>query len=626
MLTFSGANTGTGAISVNSGGTLASLPGGTVSLAGAVTDNTGGTIAPGGIGNTTAATLSLGSTLALNNASVLHFDFPAGGGAQQSLDTLSLSSSSFTITGNPFLQVNNGPTTAGNYRLIADPGTVPANLSNVLITGTPSGVSYSLNGTSDPGFIDLTVQSITATTFTYNGGSTQPAPGATASFNTNTNWTPNTVPGAGSTAVFPNLSGTGTHTVTLDGSQRVGALTLNPGTGNVYAFTPGNAGTLSVESNITNSSGANTFAAPLTLLGATTVNIDTSSDSASSLTITSAGSLAGSGAITKTGAGLFNVAGQASNTGGGTVSAGTLQFSNTTTANALAGTYAVNSGGTLRASSVAGGGGVTSFNALTAASVTLNNGGVLALNPVDTTTATGLFVRQYTGASGNNSAYNYTAAAGSSTTITALTATNTSLITTATANTAFDITGKLNVTQTGTYSFGLNADDGARLYVDGQLVTNNDTGAGKGQGTIIVGQGVPLSAGLHDVRVQEINVGGGGGVEVTYAGPTLGATTGTTAAQTAIPITSYLQPVTTNTTVFVALPNAIPMANNVAVAAGAASTIDLGSTNGATQSFAGVLLNPAAGAALTLNSGSTLTLTATATGQTRLEQRRPVAR
>jgi polygalacturonase len=63
---------------------------------------------------------------------------------------------------------------------------------------------------------------------------------------------------------------------------------------------------------------------------------------------------------------------------------------------------------------------------------------------------------------------------------------------------AFNYTGYLNVASNGLYAFTLNSCDGARLYVDGQMVINGD---GK-HSAADLGGGIALQAGYHALNVQ----------------------------------------------------------------------------------------------------------------------------
>ena len=63
---------------------------------------------------------------------------------------------------------------------------------------------------------------------------------------------------------------------------------------------------------------------------------------------------------------------------------------------------------------------------------------------------------------------------------------------------AIDYQGRIMLPQAGTYTFRLTSDDGSKLFIDGELVVDNDGIHGPGA---IDGEAT-LSAGLHDVRVQ----------------------------------------------------------------------------------------------------------------------------
>lgn len=63
---------------------------------------------------------------------------------------------------------------------------------------------------------------------------------------------------------------------------------------------------------------------------------------------------------------------------------------------------------------------------------------------------------------------------------------------------AIDYTGRIMLPQAGTYAFRLTSDDGSKLFIDGELVVDNDGVHGPGA---IDGE-AELAAGIHDVRVQ----------------------------------------------------------------------------------------------------------------------------
>ncbi|MDR3491415.1 MAG: DUF4347 domain-containing protein, partial [Gammaproteobacteria bacterium] len=64
-----------------------------------------------------------------------------------------------------------------------------------------------------------------------------------------------------------------------------------------------------------------------------------------------------------------------------------------------------------------------------------------------------------------------------------------------------NFTSTLNIKTAGTYTFYSGSDDGSLLYVDGQLVVNNDLTAG-GHSYGVVSGAITLAAGLHTIDVQ----------------------------------------------------------------------------------------------------------------------------
>ncbi len=73
-------------------------------------------------------------------------------------------------------------------------------------------------------------------------------------------------------------------------------------------------------------------------------------------------------------------------------------------------------------------------------------------------------------------------------------------------------THQVNVPTTGDYEFYTNSDDGSILYIDGQVVVDND-GL---HAPRTVANSVTLTAGLHDLRVEFFEKGGGEVIEVGY--------------------------------------------------------------------------------------------------------------
>ena len=80
---------------------------------------------------------------------------------------------------------------------------------------------------------------------------------------------------------------------------------------------------------------------------------------------------------------------------------------------------------------------------------------------------------------------------------------------------ALRFSGTLQITTPGKYQFFTRSDDGSRLYIDGQLVVNNDGlhGMSKKKGSI------ELAAGGHPWSVNYFDHGGFTGLEVTWSGP-----------------------------------------------------------------------------------------------------------
>jgi hypothetical protein len=147
----SGSATGTGAVAVNSGGTL----GGTGTIGGVVTVSGSGALSPGL--PAAVGTLSMGAGLTLNDSNVLNYDFHSG------------SNDLLAITGNLSIPSTGGITfnltdldslgiVAGNtYHLMTFTGALsaPSDLNTVMHTGTAPANSYSFVASGN--FINLIV-------------------------------------------------------------------------------------------------------------------------------------------------------------------------------------------------------------------------------------------------------------------------------------------------------------------------------------------------------------------------------------------------------------------------------------------------------------------------------------
>lgn len=74
---------------------------------------------------------------------------------------------------------------------------------------------------------------------------------------------------------------------------------------------------------------------------------------------------------------------------------------------------------------------------------------------------------------------------------------------------------KIKIDNSGEYRFYTNSDDGSKLYINGDLVVDNDGG----HGTIERMGTVNLEAGMHSIVVDYHNQAGGAWLEVLYKGP-----------------------------------------------------------------------------------------------------------
>ena len=76
-------------------------------------------------------------------------------------------------------------------------------------------------------------------------------------------------------------------------------------------------------------------------------------------------------------------------------------------------------------------------------------------------------------------------------------------------------TGALMVREAGFYKLSLRSDDGSRLYIDGTLVVDNDGD----HSMTTLSASLPLSAGLHDLRVEYYENAGEAGLELSWKRP-----------------------------------------------------------------------------------------------------------
>jgi len=80
---------------------------------------------------------------------------------------------------------------------------------------------------------------------------------------------------------------------------------------------------------------------------------------------------------------------------------------------------------------------------------------------------------------------------------------------------ALRFTGVIHIPQSGRYTFFIASDDGSRIYVDDNLIVNNDGLHGMSEKT----NAVELRAGQHSIVVTYFDNGGGDGLAVKWSGP-----------------------------------------------------------------------------------------------------------
>ena len=86
------------------------------------------------------------------------------------------------------------------------------------------------------------------------------------------------------------------------------------------------------------------------------------------------------------------------------------------------------------------------------------------------------------------------------------------------ASTAVVFTSVLKIDTAGSYTFYTNSDDGSKLYINGKLVVDNngDHGVQERSGTI------NLKKGMHSIKIEYFNGGGGYYLDAQYKGPGIG--------------------------------------------------------------------------------------------------------
>jgi autotransporter-associated beta strand protein/VCBS repeat-containing protein len=82
--------------------------------------------------------------------------------------------------------------------------------------------------------------------------------------------------------------------------------------------------------------------------------------------------------------------------------------------------------------------------------------------------------------------------------------------------------GRIQISTGGTYTFAINSDDGAVLYINGQLVVNRNLNTGF-SGSPTTGS-ITLAAGIHDIAIGYYEGGTDAGIITSYSGPDTGST------------------------------------------------------------------------------------------------------
>jgi autotransporter-associated beta strand protein len=306
-----GSGTGTGAVTVNSGGAL----GGSGTASGPVTVNTGGAVSPGVV----QGILTVGS-ISFAADSVLNFEITD----QTAGDRLTVTNlNGLTINGGDVNLFVPGSTTAfsanGVYNLIGYSGTIGgAGISALSVTNTVAGKTYAFG--ENAGFVTLTIATAGSTPNFWNVD-------ADGNWTVGGNWTLGAAPNApGASANFGGGGATITapRTVTVNAAQTVGSIGFN----SAQPYTIAGANTITLNNGavpnaeITSSNGSHTIAVPLAAVSAgTQVTVTNGAD-----TLTISGPISGNTTLSKLGGGTLILSGTNTYTGATTIFAGTLQI------------------------------------------------------------------------------------------------------------------------------------------------------------------------------------------------------------------------------------------------------------------------------------------------------------
>jgi fibronectin-binding autotransporter adhesin len=519
-LTLGGANTYTGGTTVTAG-TLA--VNGSTSATGTVAVGTAGTLA--GTGTIGGATSLTGGGVINLNAGTIAGGLAVTGGNWNGTGTVggavTASSGILTLGSGSNLTANGGVAVTGTGS-IAGTGTVTGNINYTSGTGSTfagviagSGKSVTMNS----GGTTLTLGGAN----TYTGGTTITAGtlavnGSTSATGTVAVGTAGTLAGTGT--VGGNATLTGNGIINLAAGRIAGTLAITGGNWN---------GTGSVTGQVTSSSGALTFGsnstltAPTGLLvsggtiaGSSSSTINSSLNYTSSSASTFAGTIAGAGntVTVDNSGGSLTLTGTNSYTGATTVTAGTLAVNGSTASGSA---VQVNTGGTL-----AGTGTVNGNTTVTGGTVDLTGGtigGTLTVNGTGGTfNGSGTVAGQVTSSSG-------TFTIGSGASLIATTGVNVTGGSIAAGNASSTITGNVDYTSATSSTFGgVIAGSGKTLILNNGAATLTLGGANTYTGATTVDAGTLIISG-STASGSAIAVDGGG----TFSGAgTVGGVTGAT--------------------------------------------------------------------------------------------------
>ena len=315
-----GSATGTGLVTINSTGVLASDPtvGGTVS--GSVMANFGGTIAPGGLNpvGPLGGALNIGGSVSLAANSTLNFDLNGN-----TVDPLNISGL-LAVNAPANLTFNALSLTATSYTLAtfnANSGLTPSATSDFNYT-PPAGYALAVSSSSLMLIGSPSVPAIWQGTLS-------------TSWTDSANWNTGAVPsGQGVTATVGSATANPVA-ITLDGPQTLGQLILASASASGYTLAAGNGGSLTMnnagnEAYILVTSGSHGITAPVILAGALSI------DPTAGTTLNISGNISeqspGIGSLSVNGPGTLILGGSDTYSNGTSVNAGTLII---TSSNAL---------------------------------------------------------------------------------------------------------------------------------------------------------------------------------------------------------------------------------------------------------------------------------------------------